>query len=524
MPVATQSAPLLPLIVMCCAPLLAALSLWLLGSRLTGSARRLMVGSGLMAAAWGIVVAASNLDRGGAAHGFPEAVGATWLVVSDTQEAGVINAGVAPTDTSTSLTLSATPHGLLAALSIVLLACLALALRARVAARTEAGLGTHAVLTLVLTSVAVFGVCGGGMVAALISVTLLSLPVWGSAQAASASSWALAARADALRVTFGCAFAWGGALILMKYAGTESWHGVERVVGSLASRADLWDMTSDETAWLPNGLRSGTFPPAQVVSFCLLAGIGLNVLGMSRAARRHRELLPLLGAVCVVWAAIMWNWIKLARPEIARWEGAGLVAALTLLVMWGIAASVVRLLGRRAWSRVPLVPRHERWFNGSWRRAGFGCAALLARASERAVGLNSLVSSGRLSKLVLPALVAFPLLLLGWFSVPRPQISVEQRPNGEFQLRAREGYGYAYAWSIRIDAEASRQAQGRDLVLTLEPGQRARALLTATGPFGGDRSEELLLVRPRFADASGPTLQLEIGEDGKLRARGAKQP
>lgn len=126
------------------------------------------------------------------------------------------------------------------------------------------------------------------------------------------------------------------------------------------------------------------------------------------------------------------------------------------------------------------------------------------------------------------ALMAVGLVAVGCYVVvPQDNVRIDADHNsGKYEIRATPGFGYLYRWDEDGDGEYDTEGftKKSKVKLSLKRNTSRTVKLEVENAFGHVNSEQFDIVRPA-ADLSrgGPTVVLEQGADGQLRARGNAQ-
>ncbi len=156
---------------------------------------------------------------------------------------------------------------------------------------------------------------------------------------------------------------------------------------------------------------------------------------------------------------------------------------------------------------------------------------ILARFSAFSVSVFGTIlrhfQTGRLQTYA--AVMALGLVAVGCYVVvPQDNVRLEADHNtGKYSIEATPGFGYLYRWDEDGDGEFDTEGftTKSKVEFSLDRNSARTVRLEVENAFGHVNSEQFEIVRP-VADLSkgGPTLVLEQGADGKLRARGGGSP
>lgn len=153
---------------------------------------------------------------------------------------------------------------------------------------------------------------------------------------------------------------------------------------------------------------------------------------------------------------------------------------------------------------------------------------ILARASAFVISvlgsLLRMVQNGRVQTYA--AMTTVGLVLVGCYViVPQANAKTDfDHRKGSYSIEATPGFGYSYRWDA--DGDDAGEWDSEDfgakskVQFDLETEQTRVVRLQVQNAFGSVSERKFEVTRPR-PDLSRPTTVLEIGEDGKLRQRGA---
>lgn len=150
---------------------------------------------------------------------------------------------------------------------------------------------------------------------------------------------------------------------------------------------------------------------------------------------------------------------------------------------------------------------------------------ILARFTAFTVSVTGTIlrhfQTGRLQAYA--ALMAVGLVGVGCYVVvPQDNVRIEaDHANGKYEIQATPGFGYLYRWDEDGDGKFDTEGftKRSKVKISLKPNTSRTVQLEVENAFGHVNSEKFEITRP-ILDASRPTVVIEQGPDGQLRAKG----